>query len=154
MEVNESDLIERYSNMSNHELAEIVRSGELTELAKKCLESELKKRDMSNLETEIQELHAADQIHEDQIQEKLNNINQSVYVATKPYYIIGLIFLIIGVVLFVVHGGIGSLLFSAESSLSKKQGVGLGGMLFGTGLITFGFVRAKIKTSVHKLLVR
>jgi hypothetical protein len=153
MKVSENDLIERYESMTNHELAEIVRSSELTDLAMSCIERVLERRGISDLRSEIDELNMIDQENTDLIKEDLEKKEKSLKSTSKPLYVIGLIFLIVGVLIFVFHE-VGSMLYGSDSGLTEKGKVGLGAILLGAIMISVGYIRVKIRMLIAKLLKR
>jgi hypothetical protein len=102
MKVDENELREGYKNMSDDELADVVRSSELTEIAQNCLNDELQKRGRDNLDDVIYELNKRDRKEEEIRQDKLAKGKNAINKFCRPFYTSGVFFLIIAVLLMLV----------------------------------------------------
>ncbi len=154
MIVDEGELRERYAAMSNHELADISRSGGLTEVAEKCVKEELVRRGVNGLEKEIEELNEVDRIRESQIQEELKKGRKSIKVTTRPFYVASVVFLVVGLAAFLFLDGNFTNAGAFDARLLKGEKLGLGFMGFGVAMGAMGLFKALTKSAMLKLMVR
>jgi hypothetical protein len=154
MNVEEKDLRERYANLSEYELADILRSADLTETAKKCLNDELRSRGLSNLDAEVNELNKIDEDLEKNLNEKIIKQKDSIKRFNKPFYISGTVFLLIGLALYLYSELNLSITGSGISGAKKEERLGTMSIALGCVLLIFVWVRTAAKLINIKIIYR
>lgn len=154
MVVNEKELRERYANMSDFELADIARSGDLTDVASLCLDDEVKKRGLHDLKVEIDEINAADENLNRIRREELLKGKNSIRKHNKPFYLSGGILLSIGLAIYTLSELSDSTFKIGNEGLSKESELGLSAVFLGSFLIVIGWLRAITKTALLYAVLR
>ncbi len=141
MIVEEKDLRERYESLSDDELADLSRSVGLTDLAKKCLKSEIDRRGLEDLETRIEELDEVDKQLQDHRDKKINEGKESVQKFSKPFYVSGTVFFLVGFALYILGS-------------TKEEDLGVVAMALGGFLILFAIIKSASRLAILKLIFR
>ncbi|MET0075784.1 MAG: hypothetical protein ABW130_16150 [Candidatus Thiodiazotropha lotti] len=141
MIVEEKELRERYASLSDDELADIARSADLTDMAKRCLKYEMDDRGLENIDTKIAELDEIDKQLDKHRQKKIHEGKETINKFSKPFYISGTVFCIIGVALYILGS-------------SKEEQLGLGAIGLGAFFVFFAIIKSISRLAILKLIFR
>jgi hypothetical protein len=141
MIVEEKELRERYASLSDDELADIARSADLTDMAKRCLKYEIDERGLENIDTKIAELDEIDKQLDKHRHKKIHEGKVSINKFSKPFYISGSFFFIIGIALYILGS-------------SKEEQLGLGAMGLGGFFVFFAMIKSISRLAMLKLIFR
>lgn len=117
----EKNIKERYATLSEHELANIVRTADLTEIAQACLENELEKRGLNDLKSQIKELNRIDEVLVENSSRKTEERKKPILYMRKILMSFGFLIFFIGIVMYVSSESNNSIVTGSMGTTAEEK---------------------------------